>query len=66
MCGQGRERKNLYVLKYTPMVSVLVEVGFICNPNIEANLRDPEVRKEISETLGNAILGYLKSKKIIT
>ena len=42
---RGAKAKNLYVLKYTPMVSVLVEVGFICNPNIEANLRDPEVQK---------------------
>ncbi|MCM8825641.1 MAG: N-acetylmuramoyl-L-alanine amidase, partial [Candidatus Omnitrophica bacterium] len=62
---RGAKPASFYVLRYTPMVSVLVEVGFICNPNIEANLRDPEVRQAISETLGKAIIQYLKAKQII-
>ena len=62
---RGAKPASFYVLKYTPMISVLVEVGFICNPNIEANLRDPEVRQAISETLGKAIIQYLKAKQII-
>jgi N-acetylmuramoyl-L-alanine amidase len=62
---RGAKAANFYVLKYSPMISVLVEVGFICNPNIEANLRDPEVRQAISETLGKAIIQYLKSRQII-
>ncbi|MCM8822577.1 MAG: N-acetylmuramoyl-L-alanine amidase [Candidatus Omnitrophica bacterium] len=62
---RGAKPASFYVLRYTPMVSVLVEVGFICNPNIEANLRDPEVRQAISETLGKAVIQYLKSKQII-
>ena len=62
---RGAKSANFYVLKYTPMISVLVEVGFICNPNIEANLRDVEVREEISKTLCKAILQYLKQKNII-
>jgi len=62
---RGAKAANFYVLKYSPMISVLVEVGFICNPNIEANLRDPEVRHAISETLGKAIIQYLKSRQII-
>lgn len=62
---RGAKPASFYVLRYTPMISVLVEVGFICNPNIEANLRDPEVRQAISETLGKAIIQYLKSKQVI-
>ncbi len=62
---RGAKAASFYVLRYTPMTSVLVEVGFICNPNIEANLRDPEVRQAISETLGKAIIQYLKSRQII-
>jgi len=62
---RGAKPASFYVLKYTPMTSVLVEVGFICNPNIEANLRDPEVRQAISETLGKAIVQYLKAKQTI-
>jgi N-acetylmuramoyl-L-alanine amidase len=62
---RGAKSANFYVLKYTPMISVLVEVGFICNPNIEANLRDADVRQAISVTLGNAILQYLKQKQVV-
>lgn len=62
---RGAKSANFYVLKYTPMISVLMEVGFICNPNIEANLRDPEVRQAISETLGKAVITYLQTRKII-
>lgn len=62
---RGARPGNFYVLRYTPMVSILVEIGFICNPNIELNLRDAEVRQAIAESLGNAIIEYLKSRKII-
>jgi len=63
---RGAKPRNFYVLKYTPMVSILTEIGFICNPNIEANLRDVEVRQAIGETLAQAILDYLQRKNIIT
>jgi len=62
---RGAKHGNFYVLKYTPMLSVLTEIGFICNPNVEANLRDVEVRQAIGETLGDAIIKYLGRKKII-
>ncbi len=62
---RGAKRGNFYVLKYTPMISVLTEIGFICNPVIELNLKDVEVRQAIAETLGKAILEYLQKRKII-
>ena len=62
---RGAKRRNFYILKYTPMVSVLTEIGFICNPNIEANLRDVAVRQAIGETLGSAILEYLKMRQVL-
>jgi len=62
---RGAKRANFYVLKYTPMVSVLVEIGFICNPLIEFNLKDVEVRQAIAETLGKAIVEYIKRRGII-
>jgi len=62
---RGAKPANFYVLKYSPMVSVLTEIGFICNPNIEANLRDPDVRQAIGETLGKAIIDYLKRKGVV-
>ena len=62
---RGAKRGNFYVLKYTPMISVLVEIGFICNPVIEFNLKDVEVRQAIAETLGKAIIEYIKKRGII-
>jgi len=62
---RGAKPGNFYVLKYTPMISILTEIGFICNPNIELNLRDVEVRQAIANELGTAIIEYLKLKKII-
>ncbi|MCL5408572.1 MAG: N-acetylmuramoyl-L-alanine amidase [Candidatus Omnitrophica bacterium] len=61
----GVKHAEFYVLRYTPCVSILTEVGFICNPNIEANLRNPQVREAIAHALGSSILEYLKLKKII-
>lgn len=59
---RGAKPANFYVLKYTPMISILTEIGFICNPNIELNLRDVEVRQAIANELGTAIIEYLKLK----
>ncbi len=58
--NRGVKERNYYVLKYTEMPSVLAEIGFICNPNIEANLRDPHVRQVIAETLYKAIIRYFQ------
>ena len=58
--NRGVKKRNFYVLKYTQMPSALVEIGFICNPNIEANLRDPKVRQAIAETLYKAIIRYFQ------
>jgi len=62
---RGTKRRNFYVLKFTPMPAVLTEIGFICNPNIELNLRDAEVREAIAATLGKALADYLKFKGIL-
>ena len=60
--NRGVKKRNFYVLKYTQMPSALVEIGFICNPNIEANLRDPQVRQAIAETLYKAIIRYFQER----
>ncbi len=58
--NRGVKEKNYFVLKYTEMPSALVEIGFICNRNMEANLRDPHVRQVIAETLYKAIIRYFQ------
>jgi len=61
---RGIKRKDFYVLKYTNMVSVLVEVGFICNPNIEANLAQSVVRRAISAAIGRGVESYLDGRPL--
>lgn len=61
---RGIKGRSFFVLKYTNMVSVLVEVGFICNPNIEANLKSPAVRRAIAVAIGKGIEGYLDGRPL--
>jgi N-acetylmuramoyl-L-alanine amidase len=63
---RGTKRRNFYVLRYTPMPAILTEVGFLCNPNIELNLRDVEVRQAIADTLGTSLMDYLKFRGVIS
>ncbi len=61
---RGIKGRSFFVLKYTHMVSVLVEVGFICNPNIEANLKSPAVRRAIATAIGKGIEAYLDGRPL--
>ncbi|MCX8083177.1 MAG: N-acetylmuramoyl-L-alanine amidase [bacterium] len=62
---RGTKRRGFYVLRYTPMPAILTEIGFICNPNVEWNLKDAEVRQAIAEALAKGLLDYLKFRDII-
>ncbi len=62
---RGAKRRNFYVLRYTPMVSVLTEIEFLCNPNVELNLRDAEVRQAIAVALGNSLIDYLEARNVV-
>ncbi len=62
---RGTKRRGFYVLRYTPMPAILTEIGFICNPNVEWNLKDADVRQAIAEALAKGLLDYLKFRDII-
>jgi len=62
---RGTRRRGFYVLRYTPMPAILTEIGFLCNPNVELNLRDAEVRQAIAEALAKGLLDYLKFRNVI-
>lgn len=61
---RGIKKANFWMLKESGMTSVLVEVGFICNPNIEANLQQPEVRQAIARAIGEGLENYLDAKPL--
>lgn len=61
---RGVKPAGFYVLRHTGMPAVLVEVGFISNPNVELNLRQPGVRQRIAEAIGHAVDGYLAGRPL--
>lgn len=52
---------GFYVLVYTKMPSVLVELDFICNPDIEQFLASDDGQQKCARALGNAFSSYLKA-----
>jgi len=59
-CDRGVKTANFIVLKNTKMVSALVEGAFMCNPDEEAKLKNPDFRDKIATGIYNGITGYLE------
>jgi N-acetylmuramoyl-L-alanine amidase len=57
----GVGQANFWVLNGTYMPSVLIEVGFISNPEEESELKDGTVQKSIAAAIFDAIMSF-KSK----
>jgi len=49
---------SLYLLRNAQVPMVLVEVGFLSNPEDKNKLRDPAYLQEIAEALGRAVIEY--------
>ncbi len=56
--NRGVNSANFYVLRRAKMPAVLLELGFISNPEQEALLRKPEFRQELSEAVFTSLLNY--------
>jgi N-acetylmuramoyl-L-alanine amidase len=56
----GVGQANFYVLNGASMPAVLVETAFISNPKEEKLLADKKFQKETAESVGAAILDFLK------
>jgi len=55
--NRGLKSANFYVLKYTQIPSILIEVGYISNPYEEKKLKDSHYRQDIVEALAKGIAG---------
>lgn len=55
----GVRVQNLHMTRETKMPAILVECGFISNPQQEKQLADPFFRRGIGEAIGRGILNYL-------
>ncbi len=58
--NRGVKQAPFVVLKGVNMAAILVEVGFISNPNEEKLLRDNNFRKKVAEAIFKALKYYLE------
>ena len=58
--SRGVMQKNLHVLRLNAMPSVLIETGFISNPEDATYLASENGQEEIAESIYNAVLSYKK------
>lgn len=62
--NRGIKTANFYVLKYTKMPAILVEIGFISNNDEAKKLADPSVQDKIAQAISQAIDLYAKGVRI--
>lgn len=60
----GVKTAPFYVLRYTAMPSILVELAFISNPIEERRMRQPEFRQKVAEGLFEGIRSYINSVQV--
>ena len=64
--GNDRQIKlsgdELYLFKNTKIPAVLVECGFLSNPDDAAALSDEEYQRKVAYTIYNGIMTYMTSK----
>ena len=61
LSNRGVKQAPFLVLKGVNMAAVLIEVGFISNPNEEKLLKTPEFREKTALAISQAIEDYLKN-----
>ncbi|MBD2580571.1 N-acetylmuramoyl-L-alanine amidase [Oscillatoria sp. FACHB-1406] len=59
MTNRGVRQANFYVMKYSSMPAVLVEVGFVTGSSDSAKLSDPSFRRQMAEAIAEGILNYI-------
>ena len=61
--NRGDKQAGFYVLKYTLVPSVLIEVGFLSNRAEEKNLQDGGHRQKIAESIAESLARYVNRIK---
>jgi len=59
--NRGIKQAPFIVLKGLNMAGVLIEVGFISNPNEEKLLKTPEFREKVAQALSEAVKEYVSN-----
>ncbi len=61
--SRGVKKGNLYVLRETSMPAVLIEGGFISNPEERVNLKSLDYQNKIARGVADGIDYYFKKLK---
>jgi N-acetylmuramoyl-L-alanine amidase len=61
MRDRGVRKANFYVIKYTSMPAVLVEVGFVTGSEDAARLADPAGRTRLAKAIARGIAQYMRA-----
>ncbi len=61
ICDRGVKKSLFYVLRYTQMPAVLVEAGFITNPEERERLMTPLYQEQLSLAVSSGIAAYIES-----
>jgi N-acetylmuramoyl-L-alanine amidase len=56
--GVYQRQKGIWVLQATNMPAILIETGFICNPDDEKYLNSEKGQQELAEIITKAIIRY--------
>ncbi|MDD5543375.1 MAG: N-acetylmuramoyl-L-alanine amidase [Acidobacteriia bacterium] len=59
--NRGVKKAHFIVLIGANMPSILTEISFLSNPNVERMLKRPEYRQKIAQALYDGIFNYVKS-----
>lgn len=62
---RGVKQAGFYVLVGASMPNVLIEVGFLSNPDEEKKLRTPEYRQKIANAIYRAIIEFKKNREFV-
>ncbi len=61
--NRGSKQAGFYVLKYTLVPSVLIEVGFLSNRAEEKNLKQGAHRQKIADGIAQSLVSYMNRMK---
>ncbi|WAM33171.1 N-acetylmuramoyl-L-alanine amidase family protein [Caldicellulosiruptor morganii] len=61
LLNRGVKFANFYVLKWTKMPAILIECGFISNPEEEAMLKSDTFQTQLAMAIANGVANYQKN-----
>ena len=61
--NRGLLRSRFYVINHTAVPAILVEIGFISNPEERKSLTTPQRKQQTAEGIADGIVEYFNTKK---